>query len=179
MEGLVRKLSETLSLFPGWCLGGISNYNEERETVIVFSFAHHSTAPDSAPASELIAKHEDPAADSRLPGLAHTRDVYISPDLRQTHSLPVERRLFERGARRFVSAPLLLQDRILGDVFLAFADPGQIHEDVCSFLEQLARHARAGRTPAEPVSTRTATAEAILDYPKLDRLEWLEPNCNY
>lgn len=139
VEGLAGKLRETLSHLPDWCVAGISHYDEERETVTVYSFSHTSNRPGSTLPIEPIARHEDPIADSRLPDLAPATDVYSSSDLRPPHGFAVEKRLFENGARRFASAPLILQKRILGDVFLAFADPGEIHEDVLCFLERLAR----------------------------------------
>jgi len=134
LENLLRRLRDTLGRLPGISHGGVGVYDAERETFTIHLFALANAGHDAWSASE-----EFTGEQSGMPPSAHPRELFVSGDLAERRTLPVQEFLHRAGIRCYASAPLVLQERLLGGLIAGNKDDTPIPGSTLVFVRVLAR----------------------------------------
>lgn len=75
-----------------------------------------------------------PIADTPMSWIIENEKTYISDDLTTTSTFPDDDRLIAAGIRRYVLAPMIVRDRLIGGLFIATTNPTPIRKiDIWSY----------------------------------------------
>ncbi len=135
---VVERLREILSSVPGLHQGGLGVYDIERKTVTLYSFKPTQAAGTKSN-DDPIEVREEAGADAGIHYVDHPPELYLSPDLVSLRTLPLQDHLFECGVRRYANATLMVENQLLGSVYIGFADSTSLQQEVVEFLKRLAK----------------------------------------
>ena len=136
-EAVATRLWQAVTSLPGARGMGLGVVDPERELAQRYVFA--PAGPGAGVAPDAPEVDETPLADTELTKLQETPRCPLSVDLALAAHGSLHERLRAGGARRGVSWPLLLEDRLVGALTVGFAEAGPLPPALMAFGERLAQ----------------------------------------
>lgn len=134
---MIRILGAAITPLQGFELVGLGLYEGRRGVLVVTSASKAAQGGEVHPGPFAPEGEAFALAETEANSFLTEPKVYSSLELSGQSALPIERRLYEAGARRYVSIPLSSQQTLLGVLYAGFAGPGKVANETLAYLEQL------------------------------------------
>ncbi|MCH8851605.1 MAG: sigma 54-interacting transcriptional regulator [Planctomycetes bacterium] len=119
---------------------GLGIFEERQNILVVYvSPAEGHSQADEASAALPANGDEFPLLETEAASFAARPVTYVSPVLSLDRGMQIQRRFCQAGFRRYVSIPLIYDDRLLGALYACFRAETPPEQETVEHLEQLGR----------------------------------------
>lgn len=140
LHELIRKIGETIFALPNISKTGLAIFDEERRFVQRLCVDSQQNSRNKQTENKFtIQEYEQAVEETEISVLQKNVQPCVSDDLRSDRSFPMYQALQLEGMRRFFSTPLLLQDQLLGSLYIVTSHTEPFSDSILTLIEKMGR----------------------------------------
>lgn len=140
LRELTRKIGESFFLLPNISKTGLAVFDSERKFVQRLCAESQQNSHNKQTDHKFtITEFEQPAEETEISFFQDNMQSCTSGDLKSDQTFPMYQALQKDGMRRYFSTPLLLQDQLLGSLYIVTSQTEPFSNSILNIIEKTGR----------------------------------------